>query len=80
MLTDIRKLDSKLSNPFKKVLATALFMLFLAIIGGMVAFFLSYDVGHMIVLTAVVIGNICIIACIVLRILGKHLKNEPDWR
>lgn len=76
MLADIRKLDSKLNNTFKKVLATALAMLFVAILGGIVTFFLSYEVGHFIVLAAVVIGNICIIACLVLRILGKHLKNE----
>ncbi len=76
MLTDIRKLDNKLSNNFKNILATAIAMLFLAITGGIVAFFLSYNIGHIIVLAAVVIGNICIITCIILRILGKHLKKE----
>lgn len=76
MLEDIRKLDIKLSDTFKKVLATALCMLFIAIIGGVIALFLSYNVGHIIVLIAVVIGNISLVSCLVLKVLGKHLKKE----
>ena len=65
-----------LSNTFKKLLATALYMLLTAIIGGVIAFYLSYKVGYIIVLTAVVIGNICLVSCLASRVLGKHLKKE----
>jgi hypothetical protein len=80
MLINIRDLDNKLSSNFKKLLVTAISMLFIAILGGVITFFVSYNIGHVIVLAAVLVGNLCLVTCAVLRILGKHLKNETEFK
>ena len=74
MITDIRDIDSKLSNKFKKTLTIAILSLFMAIIGTIIAFLVSYNIGYVIALISVITGFICIIICLALRIKGKHLK------
>lgn len=74
MITDIRKLDDKLSNNFKKLLALAIISLFMGIAGVVIAFTVSYDIGHIISLISISVGVSCIAICLFLRVVGKHLK------
>jgi hypothetical protein len=76
MISDIREQDDCLSKTFKRLLATAVSMLLVAIIGGTIAFYLSYKIGHIIVLSAVITGNACFVACVVMRISGHHLAGN----
>ena len=74
MITDIKKLDERLSNIFKRILAIAIFSLFSAITGAIVAFSVSYDIGYIISLISILVGVLCIAICLLLRVFGKHLK------
>lgn len=75
-MMDIRKLDDKLTSTFRKVLVTGIVMLFVALIGGVIAFFISYNIGHAIAFIGVAGGNICIVIGFFLIISGNHLKKE----
>ncbi len=79
-MTDTARPGNGLSRSFKILLQTAVGMLFLSIIGGTLSFYLSNRIGHAIVLCAVVAGNICLLACLLLRLTGRHLdrgKQRP---
>jgi hypothetical protein len=71
MLTNTARVRQQLNRTFNRVLSTAIAMLFIAIIGGVVALFSSSNVGYLIFFTAVVIGIICLIRCAVLRALSR---------
>lgn len=74
MITDIRNLDDKLNRKFKSILATAMFSLFAAIAGCLIAFLISYEAGYIIALIAIIVGIASISLCIIIKLLGKHLK------
>jgi uncharacterized membrane protein (UPF0136 family) len=76
MLGNLKKIDNKLSGNYKKALEIGVCMLFLALIGGAIAYFLSYTIGHAVVLISAAIANICIFYSGYLVMTGRHLKKN----
>jgi hypothetical protein len=76
MTQDSGEPDNGLSKTFRRLLATAVSMPLVAIVGGTMAFYFSHVVGYIIVLAAVVTGIACLGACVLLRVSGRHLAKK----
>ncbi len=68
-------LDKKLSSGFRVALGTGVLMLISALAGLAIAKYIEYRIGYLVVLISVSVGIICIIICVAMRFIGKHVKN-----
>jgi hypothetical protein len=71
---ELRNIDAQLSSNFKRLLLASIFMLLVTVIGGAIAFLVSYEVGYLIAAVGIILGSVSILSCAVLRFLGKHQK------
>jgi len=77
-IDELRNMDAQLSPIFKRLLLASILMLLVAVIGGVIAFLVSYEVGHLIAAVGIILGNVFFLLCAVLRFLGKHRKANNE--
>jgi uncharacterized membrane-anchored protein len=76
MPADIRRVVERLKETGNSLLAAAVAMCLIAILGGIAVLLSSGEVGDLTLVTASAIGTICSIRWAVLRVIGRQSTDD----